>query len=469
MAFWAGGLAVGIKFQAVPKFTHPTHLTGGVADHQSVIGNIFSHYCASTNEGIGSDVVTADDGGIGSDAGSFSHVGFGILAPAVHAGAGVGHIRKHARWAQEDVVVASDAGVDADVVLDFNVSAQDDVGGNHDVLAQVAVLANSAGAHDVRKMPNLGTRANVSTFINNCSRMYRVTHGEILLDAKIGSEPPMYLYRITRLSTCMRFKMPLFSRMAFALLLLPAQLFGWGQTGHRVVGQIAENHLHAEAAAAVKGILGDESLAMCANWMDHIKSNRAYNHMNPWHYCTIPDGLTYETCDHPAEGDVIETITQLIQEIKSGSYSKAENEVMAVKMLAHLVGDLHQPLHVGNGTDKGGNDRKIKWFGESSNLHRVWDSDLIDHQQLSYTEYVAWVDHATAAEVTEWQSSSVVDWAHESQAIRMGIYPSADATSLGYSYNYDHIETLNKRLLQAGVRLAGIINELYTKPVKKKK
>jgi hypothetical protein len=51
----------------------------------------------------------------------------------------------------------------------------------------------------------------------------------------------------------------------------------------------------------------------------------------------------------------------------------------------------------------------------------------------------------------------------------MGIYPPAEATSLGYSYNYDHIATLNKRLLQGGVRLAGILNELYAKPTKKKK
>jgi hypothetical protein len=278
----------------------------------------------------------------------------------------------------------------------------------------------------------------------------------------------MYLYPLRMNLLHMRPKMLHFARVALGTLLLPLAAYGWGQTGHRVVGQIAANHLHEHATEAVGHLLGHESLAMCANWMDHIKSNRAYNHMNPWHYCTIPDGLTYETCDHPAEGDVIGTITQLIQEIKTGTYSKAENEVMAVKMLAHLVGDLHQPLHVGNGTDKGGNDRKIKWFGESSNLHRVWDSDLIDHQQLSYMEYVSWVDHATAAEIAEWQGTSVIDWAHESQAIRMTIYPPAEATSLGYSYNYDHIEILNKRLLQGGVRLAGILNELYAKPNKKK-
>ena len=53
----------------------------------------------------------------------------------------------------------------------------------------------------------------------------------------------------------------------------------------------------------------------------------------------------------------------------------------------HIVGDLHQPLHVGNGKDRGGNDVKLDFFWESSNLHRIWDSGIIDQQKLSYTEY----------------------------------------------------------------------------------
>lgn len=264
---------------------------------------------------------------------------------------------------------------------------------------------------------------------------------------------------------------PFFLRSVLSLSLILSSItaLGWGQTGHRVVGQIASKHLHPVAAEAVQRLLGNESLAMCSNWMDHIKSNRDYNYMNPWHYCTIPDGLTYESCDHPSEGDVIETINALIQEIKLKRFSKAENEAMAVKMLAHLIGDLHQPLHVGNGTDRGGNDRKIKWFGDNSNLHRVWDSDLIDHQQLSFSEYVLWIDHASETEVSDWQSTSVMAWAHESQAIRMTIYPKSDDTSLGYNYNYDQIATLNKRLLQAGIRLAGVLNDLYAAPSKKRK
>jgi hypothetical protein len=259
----------------------------------------------------------------------------------------------------------------------------------------------------------------------------------------------------------MKFPFHVIRPILLILAIAPMQVFGWGQTGHRVVGQIAENHLNPEAAKAVKALLGEESLAMCANWMDHIKSNDAYDHMNPWHYCTIPDGLSYHTCEHPDEGDVIQAIEHLIVEIETKEFQYAENEAMAVKMLAHLVGDLHQPLHVGNGTDKGGNDFKIKWFGDYSNLHRIWDSDLINHQQLSYTEYAAWIDYTNPADVVAWQGSTVIDWAHESQTIRMTIYPEEGASSLGYGYNYEHIETLNQRLLQAGVRLAGILNALY--------
>ena len=44
-------------------------------------------------------------------------------------------------------------------------------------------------------------------------------------------------------------------------------------------------------------------------------------------------------------------------------------------------------MHVGNGKDRGGNDIKLKWFNAPTNLHRIWDSDLINLQELSYSEY----------------------------------------------------------------------------------
>ena len=154
------------------------------------------------------------------------------------------------------------------------------------------------------------------------------------------------------------------------------------------------------------------------------------------------------------------TIQRLVQELKTKKFTNGD-EFFTLKLLVHLVGDIHQPLHVGNGTDKGGNEVKLKYFWKSSNLHRVWDSGLIDNQQLSYTEYAESIDFATPQQLKDWQATSVLDWAYESMALRKQVYNIPEDGNLSYRYNYDNLATVNLRLRQAGIRLAGILNEIY--------
>jgi hypothetical protein len=130
-------------------------------------------------------------------------------------------------------------------------------------------------------------------------------------------------------------------------------------------------------------------------------------------------------------------------------------------MLVHLIGDIHQPLHVGNGKDRGGNDFKVNWFNEESNLHKIWDSEIINYQDLSYTEYADWVDQDIFW-VESLNDKSVIEWALESKKIRVnGLYPDTNNLNLSYDYNFQHIETLNSQLLKAGFRLAMVLNKIY--------
>jgi hypothetical protein len=197
-----------------------------------------------------------------------------------------------------------------------------------------------------------------------------------------------------------------------------------------------------------------------SNYLDFIKSDPTYRYMNPWHYATIPDGQTYEEAGTPEEGDIIATLERVINELKSKSFTD-KDELFAIKILTHMVGDIHQPLHVGNGTDRGGNDLKVEYFWQKKNLHSVWDSGIIDGQKYSYTEYSEWINHPTPAQVADWQSDTVIDWANESKDVRAQVYDIPENAKLSYRYNYDNIDLVNQRLLQAGVRLAGILNEIY--------
>jgi hypothetical protein len=245
-------------------------------------------------------------------------------------------------------------------------------------------------------------------------------------------------------------------------LFIAAQLFAWGQTGHRVVGYVAQQHLTKKASKRIDAILKQYSLEMSGNYMDFIRADTNYKFMSSWHYVSIPDGKRYEDITPNAEGDVIAKIEELLIELRTKKFKTVKDEEFAIMALVHLVGDLHQPLHVGLAEDRGGNSIKVEWFGEATNLHHVWDSEIIDHEQLSYTE---WGNHINRnidkLQVRAWQSTSVRDWAHESQDLRGACYDFGDYVNLRYEYLLRHLKTVEMRLEQAGVRLAGLLNAIY--------
>ncbi len=237
-------------------------------------------------------------------------------------------------------------------------------------------------------------------------------------------------------------------------------VLAWGQTGHRTVGLIAQKHLSNKAKKRISQILHHESLGMCSTWMDEIKSDSSYDHTHTWHYVTIPTGQNYAACEKNPKGDAIKAINEITRTLKSGALDQAE-EVRQLRFLVHLVGDIHQPLHVGNGEDRGGNDIKLKFFWKDSNLHRIWDSGMIDKKQLSYTELAAAIDHVHKEDLKAWQSQGVEEWAKESMALRARVYDLPSDNNVRYRYMYTNFSIVKRRLVQAGIRLAGLLNEIY--------
>ena len=234
----------------------------------------------------------------------------------------------------------------------------------------------------------------------------------------------------------------------------------WGQNGHRIVGDIAAEYLSPDARQAVDRVLGPTSMAIASTWMDKIKSDPAYDYTHDWHWVTIPNGMTYEETEKNPNGDLIKTLRRIISELKNGDLT-AKEERENLKMLIHLVGDIHQPLHVGNGQDRGGNEAEVEWFYEETNLHSVWDTDMIEYTKLSYTEFSAAINHPTEKQIKKWQNTSVIDWAYESVELRDEVYDLPDNRQIGYKYQYQNRDLLDQRLLKAGVRLAGVLNEIY--------
>lgn len=243
--------------------------------------------------------------------------------------------------------------------------------------------------------------------------------------------------------------------------------YAWGVLGHRVIGGIAGQYLNPKAKLAIKKILGNESIAMASNWADFIKSDRSYNYLGPWHYINMDSGISnaafMQFLQNDTATDLYTRINFLVKELKSKKLAK-EKQVFYLKLLIHLVGDAHQPLHTGHPGDKGGNDIKLYWFGQPTNLHRVWDEHLVEFQQLSYTEHIAAINFTRASDRAKWIRQPVKEWLYESYQACQPLYAEVKAEDrLSYDYNFRHVAFMNQQLLKGGVRLAGVLNDIFGK------
>lgn len=247
---------------------------------------------------------------------------------------------------------------------------------------------------------------------------------------------------------------------------LSVSVWAWGLTGHRVVGQIADSYLTPKAKAAIHKILGNESVAISSNWADFIKSDSTMTYLSPWHYINAPVGLSYADfanyLKNDTATDAFTRINFLIKELKNKKLDAVKKK-MYLRLLIHIVGDVHQPMHVGRAEDQGGNKIKVQWFNESTNLHSVWDDKIIEMQKLSYTEYAANINHSTLMERRKLQQQPIEKWLYESYHLADTVYSGITQPDqkLGYRYNFDNIVTVNQQLLKGGIRLAGLLNELF--------
>jgi len=282
-------------------------------------------------------------------------------------------------------------------------------------------------------------------------------------------------------------------------LVFSMKAFSWGQIGHRVVGEIAQRHLNKKVSKKLKKIMKGKSLADATTWADETRSNPNYRELVKSHYTSIKDAGKYgaERAD-----DIIRMIEKLAKNLKEKkNLNGYKNPILnnlsqkdQLSLIAHFIGDLHQPLHVGRASDWGGNRIRVKWFDKESNLHKVWDEEVIEHMKLSFSEIVSFIDYPENINSTWIQGTPkelVLKAMQESFNLRATVYEFRDKyiekpvmmseqeifkkypaslgnkkskgspVSLKWNYNYRAVPVVKKRLLQAGLRLAAILNTIY--------
>ena len=262
--------------------------------------------------------------------------------------------------------------------------------------------------------------------------------------------------------------MGLLSRVTLFLLFLGTPLYAWDSTGHAVVALLAESRLTPSAQATVAVLLGKESLVDSALWADQVRSKQTA----PWHYVNIEIGESqYEPDRHcPKQQCVIGQIERFRHTLGDPTVGISKRR-KALKYLMHFVADLHQPLHAGQHRDRGGNDVKVEFLGQTVhpftkrpwNLHQVWDEGLIarydtDSSQAvgHLTRWLAIQDESALAQ------GSVVDWAMESHDLaRDHAYTFPSSNQLDEDYLERTLPIVEAQLAKAGVRLAAILNQAF--------
>ncbi len=243
---------------------------------------------------------------------------------------------------------------------------------------------------------------------------------------------------------------------------LPFTAAAWGTSGHRIIGETAENQLTAKTKKKVEALFGNSSLAMMSNWGDFVRSDSAYNEATDWHYTNLDSGLTRTAFDTLAvkqnAGENIYRVMALTAHLK-----QHPNDTNMLKMLVHIVGDMHCPMHLGRAKDLGGNRVRIRWLGRNTSLHSLWDDPFVDFQKLSYTEFATHLKrvHPPKKVVFKGDNATILDWAWETYQTTAIVYASLPDTGKPYVYNFKYVSLLEQRLVTAAEHLAAILNYIY--------
>ncbi|MEC5395444.1 S1/P1 nuclease [Bergeyella sp. RCAD1439] len=257
-----------------------------------------------------------------------------------------------------------------------------------------------------------------------------------------------------------------FCRLAFVVFMAYSfPLWAWGTTGHRVIAEVAENHLNGRAKKELRKLIGSQKLAYWANWPDFIRSDTTgvWKSTEAWHYVNIPpqsDRAVFEQMLQSQKGPNLYTeIKRLSSKLKNRQTPSAERAI-ALRFLVHLMGDLAQPMHIGRQEDLGGNKIKLSFFGEPTNLHALWDSRLVDHSRYSYSEYARVLDVKNRRERRAIMAGSLEDWFYEYHQVTNTIYAYTGAEkNYAYDYVYRFNDVLERQLYYGGLRLAKVLNE----------
>ena len=244
----------------------------------------------------------------------------------------------------------------------------------------------------------------------------------------------------------------------FFAVLLPSSTFAWGAKGHKIIAAIAKQCLEKQVVDSVQKFLGAMSFEEASVWMDEVRGQHEYDYLKPWHYVNVEKDKTYVKTKDP---EVVNQIEIYISVLKEKGPRDKENIYFALKVLFHLIGDLHQPLHCGYKADKGGNEVELQFLKRKTNLHKVWDTEIIEETNISLSDCLTLANKMSAEEKKKIQNNNVEVWMNEARTLLPEVYNFQE------KINQDYVDknktVIEKQLVRAGIRLAMVLHQTFKK------
>lgn len=238
--------------------------------------------------------------------------------------------------------------------------------------------------------------------------------------------------------------------------------FAWGKTGHMLTGSIAWHYLDDSTRKITMDYLDDLSFEEAANWMDDVRSNSYFEFQKTWHYVDFEKGTQYKPS---TERDLLTVLHSSIAQLKQYKTIKKKDVRRALLLIFHLVGDLHQPLHCGYASDRGGNDVTVTSDLVSGNLHSIWDTQILEYKKINLDSCVAVFGTLDSNDLNRINKIKELDWIYESRSYLDTVY-SFKNSFLDAQYVDSNAKIIEKQLLIAGLRIAAILRSVFNPEAK---
>jgi hypothetical protein len=241
------------------------------------------------------------------------------------------------------------------------------------------------------------------------------------------------------------------------IAVMPKNTFAWGKAGHNIISDLAYTLTDSVTRQKVQHYLDTTTFEQAGTWMDDVRKIPQYDYMKPWHYVNIEEGKEYEPAK---EGDLLTALNKAINELEHRDTMDDLHIKQDLMIVFHLVEDLHMPLHSGYGSDRGGNSVRVTYIDHETNLHWVWDNEIIVTENITAADCIARMSSWNRKEIDAYKKGAPKDWMLQSRSLLNHVYDFKD-NSLDRAYADKNKMIVEDQLLIAGIRLSTVLESIF--------